>query len=162
MIHIETHISPDNVQGLSCLTIIVAIKSTPRAILDMILHISSPDIFIGTIADNSTLQLREFGELKHNYVINDSVLREMGISALIQRTDYLLPKFATPFGTKISSREQWVAFCFFLGIVLFQFSWMDQRLILAQILEHSMITCIFLVAQNMHSFKQKFINQQSM
>lgn len=113
MIHIETHISPDNIQGLSCLTIIVAIKSTPRAILNMILHISSPDIFIGTIADNSTLQLREFGELKHNYVSNDSVLREMGILALIQRTDYLLPKFATTFGTKISSREQWVAYLFF-------------------------------------------------
>lgn len=122
------------------------------------MHISSFDTFISTIADKSTVQLREFGEFKHNYVSYDSILREKGTSALILGTDNLLPKwnFARTFGTKIPSREEWAAYSF-LGIAVFKYSWMDQRLILAQVLERSVMICIFLVAQNMHSFKQKFM-----
>lgn len=63
----------------------IAIKSTPQLSLEIMLHILFPNIFKKNIAAKSAVRLKEFGELKHDYVGHSTFLRGMASSLLVQR-----------------------------------------------------------------------------
>lgn len=62
---------------------------------------------IKTIAVETVFRIRDSGELKHDHIGYNTVLREMSIFILVQGTDYLLPKlnFERTFGISIPLRE---------------------------------------------------------